>query len=453
MTAVAGRPWIRAGWADALARGFVAFLAMAAIGQMLAFLAWLVADTGASAAATVRLGWMYFGAFHHVAVELDVSDLDIVASGAAPGSTSLSIGVALLSVTAVAVFLLFLAGRTVADRAGGSAGARVLLGAAVAPSYALPAFVAALLVDVTTPLRFGSFATGELHVALSPWQALVFPFAIAAASGAAGGFRSALGADNRSEDVRRIAAAGSGALRMLVVGLGLSLAGLFVAGVVQPDEPVALLTPSTARYFETVFDRPAAGLVILGHHLAAAPNEALWTFVPAMGACDGVRGSASRDLLCYSRFPILLETTVPALEGLAVSSPFGPVIFRRAPAGYLAFLLVPVAASLLGGRAAGRRFGASRRERVLVGVTAGAMFALLIGVAAVLSSITVGYGAAFGGDGSAGWVVVGPNVVTGTLCALAWGCVGGALGAATSDRPRRSWGERAVPQLTGDRDS
>ena len=438
MTAVAGRPWVRAGWADALARGFVAFLAIAGIGQVLAFLAWLVADTGASASAAARLGWMYFGAFHHVAIELDVSDLDLVAPGAAPGSTTLSIGVALLSVTAVAVLLLFRAGRRVADRTGGSAGTRVLLGAAVAPSYALPAFVAALLVDVRTPLQAGSFATGELHVALSPWQALLFPFTIAAASGAAGGFRSAFGAEGRSEDVRRIAASGAGALRMLVVGLGLSLAGIFVAGVVQPDEPVALLTPSTARYFDTVFDRPAAGLVILGHHLAVVPNEAVWTLVPAMGACDGVRGSASHDLLCYSRFPNRLETTVPALQDLALSSPFGPVIFRRAPAGYLAFLLVPVAATLLGGRLAGRRFGASRRERALVGVSAGAMFALSIGVLSVLSSITVGYDAAFGDDGSAGWIVVGPNVVTGTLCALAWGCAGGALGAATSDRPHRS---------------
>ncbi|MEX2203036.1 MAG: hypothetical protein WD965_02995 [Actinomycetota bacterium] len=435
---MAGRPWIRAGWADAIARGFLAFLAVTAIGQMLAFLTWFVADTGASSAAAVRLGWMYFGAFHHVAIEIDVSDLDLVAPGTAPGSTSLSIGVALLSVTAVAVLLLVRAGHRVADRAGGSAGARVLLGAAVAPSYALAAFVTALLVEVTTPLRFGSFATGELSVTLSPWQALVFPFAIAAVSGAAGGFRSALGSDALSEDVRRIAAASAGALRMLVAGLGLSLAGLFVAGVVQPDEPVALLTPSTARYFETVFDRPATGLAILGHHLAVAPNEAVWTLVPAMGACDGVRGSASRDLLCYSRFPTLLETTGPGLEGVAVSSPFGPVIFSRAPAEYLAFLLVPVAATVLGGRLAGGRFGGSRRERTLVGVTAGAMFALLIGVGAVLSSITIAYGAAFGGDGSAGWIVLGPNVVTGTLCALAWGCAGGALGAATSDRPLRS---------------
>ena len=438
MTGVAGRPRIPAGWPDALARGFVAFLSITAIGQVLAFLAWFVSDTGAPAAAVVRLGWMYFGAFHHVAIELDVSDLDLVAPGAAPGTTSLSIGVALLSVTAVAAYLLFRAGRSVADRAGGSAGARVLLGAAVAPSYALPAFAAALLLDVTTPLRAGSFATGELHVALSPWQAFLFPFAIAAASGAAGGLRSALGDGSRSEDLRRIGAASAGALRMLVVGLGLSLAGLFVAGVVQPDEPVALLTPSTARYFETVFDRPPAGLVILGHHLAAAPNEAVWTMVPAMGACDGVRGSATVDFLCYARFPVLLEAGVPAGELTGVASPFGLVFFGRAPAGYLAFLLVPAAAALSGGRLAGRRFGDSRRERALVGVTSGAMCALSIGILSVLSSITIGYGAAFGSDGSSGWIIVGPNVVTGTLCALAWCCAGGALGAATSDRPHRS---------------
>src|SRR5688500_18149526 len=149
VTAVAGRPWIRAGWADALGRGFVAFLAMTAIGQVLAFLGWFVADTGASAAAAVRLGSVYFGVFHHVAVELDVSDLEIVSPGTAPVSTSLSIGVAMLSLTAVAAFLLFRAGRRVADRAGGSASARVLLGASLAPSYAIPAFVTALLVEGT----------------------------------------------------------------------------------------------------------------------------------------------------------------------------------------------------------------------------------------------------------------------------------------------------------------
>jgi hypothetical protein len=441
VTAAAGRPGARAGLVDALSRGFVAFLGIAAIGQALAFLAWLVTDTGASAAAAARLGWMYFGAFHHVAIEIDVSDLDLVAPNAAPGSTSLSIGVALLSITAVAVGVLFRAGRRVADRAGGRTSARVLLGAAVAPAYALPAFVAALLVEVTTPIRLGAFATGEVHVALSPWQAFLFPFAIAAASGAAGGFRSALGDASRSEDLRRIGAAGAGALRMLGVGLGLSLAGLFVSGMVQPDEPVALLTPSTARYFETVFDRPAAGLVILGHHLAAAPNEAVWTIVPAMGACDGVRGSSTLDFLCPARFPVLLEAGVPAIGELTgVASPFGVVVFRRAPAGYFAFPLVPAVASLMGGRLAGRRFGGSRRERALVGATSGAMFALLIGILSVLSSITIGYGAAFGGDGSSGWILVGPNVVTGTLCALAWGAAGGALGAATSDRFRGTAG-------------
>ena len=436
MTAAAGRPKIRAGLADALGRGFVAFLAMVAIGEVLAFLAWLVADTGVSAAAVARLGWMYFGAFHHVTIELDVSDLNLVAPNAAPGTTSLSIGIALLSITAVAVALLFRAGRKVADRAGGRAGARVLLGAVVAPAYALPAFVAALLVDVRTPVRFGWFATGDVHVALSPWQALVFPFAIAAASGAAGGFRSAV-EGTPSEELRRIGAASAGALRMLVVGLWLSLAGLFVAGVVQPDEPVALLTPSTARYFETVFDRPTAGLVILGHHLAVAPNEAVWAIVPAMGACDGVRGSATVDFLCYARFPVLLQAGVPALEGLSdAASPLGSVVFRRAPTAYLAFLLVPAAATLIGGRLAGRRYGGSRRERALVGVTSGAMFAVLVGILSVLSDITIGYGAAFWADGSSGWIVVGPNVVTGTLFSLAWGSVGGALGAAISDLPR-----------------
>ncbi|MGH2636148.1 MAG: hypothetical protein ACRDHU_08395, partial [Actinomycetota bacterium] len=348
---------LAAGWPDALSRGFLAFLAIAGIGQVLAFGVWVVTDTGAAPGAFARIGWMYFGAFHHVAIELDIPDLDVSAPGAGPGATSLSVGVALMTITAVAVWLLYRGGRAVADRAGGGTAARLLHGAKVASSYALPAFALAAIVDVRTPLRLGSFASGELHVALSEWQALAFPYAIATAAGAAGGLRSALDAGAPVDRaLARVEAAASGGWRMFVVAAGLSLAGLFLAGVVQPDGPAALLTPSTARYFRTVFVRPAPGFVGLGHHLALAPNEAMWTLVPAMGGCDGVRGSESGDFLCYARFPRSVGTPQPLGPGVGV--PLGGATFGAAPPGYLLFLLVPAAAAVLGGRRAADRLGA-----------------------------------------------------------------------------------------------
>jgi len=449
----AGGPALRAGPPDAparrpfaflpnaAARGSVAFLAVAAIGQALAFAVWMVADTGASLGAFARFGWIYVGAFHHVAIELDVPDLDVSAAGSAPGSTSLSIGVALLAVTAVAVWLLWRAGRAVADGAGGDTGAgvRMVRGASVSLSYALLAFIAAMLVRVRTPLDVGAFASGELEVSLTAWQAFAFPLAIGAAAGAAGGLSSALehrGSENARLDT--LDSAVTGGWRMFALGLVLSLGALFVAGVVQPDEPVALLTPSTSRYLRGVFDRPEIGLVVLGHHVAAAPNEAIWTLVPAMGGCDGVRGSASGEFLCYWRFPTSVGTTLqPLTDGRGVPVPHGGATFGTAPTGYFLFLLVPAVATVLGGRRAAERNRSAGRSAFATGAAAGLMYALLIAATALLSTITVGYGAAFGRDASEGWIALGPNVVTGTLLALVWGVAGGVAGAVWAGRSLR----------------
>jgi len=413
---------------------------VAAIGQALAFAVWMVADTGASLGAFARFGWIYVGAFHHVAIELDVPDLDVSAAGSAPGSTSLSIGVALLAVTAVAVWLLWRAGRAVVDGAGGGAGVRMVRGASVSLPYALLAFLAAVLVRVRTPLDVGAFASGELEVSLTAWQAFAFPLAIGAVAGAAGGLSSALehrGSENAFLDT--VDSAVAGGWRMFALGLVLSLGALFVAGVVQPDEPVALLTPSTSRYVRGVFDRPEVGLVVLGHHVAAAPNEAIWTLVPAMGGCDGVRGSASAEFLCYWRFPTSVGTTVQPLSGgRGVPVPHGGATFGTAPGGYFVFLLVPAVATVLGGRRAAERQRRAGRSAFATGAAAGVTYALLVAATALLSTITVGYGAAFGRDASEGWIALGPNVVTGTLLALVWGVAGGVAGAVWAGRSLRS---------------
>jgi hypothetical protein len=429
------------GWRGGSVLGVLAFAAMAGIGQLLAFAVWAVAGSGASLGAFARIGAVYLGAFNHVAIEVELPRTSVTATDI--GAASLSIGVALLSVTAVAIWLLVRAGRALADRGGGGTGHRMLLGMWVAPSYAASTFAVGALVDVRTTLRSAGFGVGEVHVSLSAWQALAFPAAIAIVAGAAGGLRSALAARTPDDPaMARVEAAVSGGWRMFVAGVALSLAGLFVAGIVQPDGPAALLTPTTARYLRGVFDRPVEGLVLLAHHLALAPDEAVWTLVPAMGACDGVHGDASENVLCYGRFPLDVTTTPEPLTGdEVVPVPFGEIRFGAAPLGYLLFLLVPGVASVLGGRRAAERLGAGLRASLLAGASAGLVFAALVAAASLLSSVTVGYG----GAGRAGWVIAGPDVAAGTLLAAVWGIVGGSVGGATAGWSARiRWASRTA---------
>ena len=443
MTTRSPRPAVRAGaegWLRALLRGFVIFVAIAGIGLVAAAVGSVLASAGVSFSGILRAGALYLGPFHHVALvirgDLDVDVSRLPGSGApAGGSTTVEIGVALLAVTALAAWLLFRAGR--ASAAGDHSVVRALTGARVALGYAPPVVLAALLARFEEPVRLGSFVTGVVRISMSVWQALVFPLAIAAIVGASGGLWSwATSAPEHRAAVRTRAVLGGG-WRMFLIGLGLSYAGLFVAGVVQPDGPVATVTPSTARYFATVFERPGRGAIILAHHLALAPNEAVWTLVASTGACDVIRGSERADVLCYRRFPL----------GVA---PGGGVSFGEAPIGYLAFLLVPAVATIAGGRWAASSTKRSGSSGAAVGAAAGVVFAASVFAGCLLASVTLSYGAAAAGGGTQGQLWIGPAPVSGTLFALAWGVVGGAIGGAStrlrSPRAGRRPAGRSTPR-------
>lgn len=409
------------GWPRSLLRGFLVFLLIAGVGIVTAVTTLRLASPGVSLGDAVRVGALYLGPFHHVALVFE-GDLAVDASrlpGAnlpGAGSATVELGFALLAVTALAVWLLFRAGRRSAF--GDRAVVRAVSGWRVALGYAPPMLLLALLVRFEEPVELGSFVTGGVRISLSAWQAFVFPFAIAALAGASGGVWS-WASSSLDPSAARTGAALGGGWRMFLLALALAFVGLFVAGIAQPDGAVALATPSTARYFDSMFDRPGPGSALLAHHLALSPNEAIWTFVPAAGACDVIRGSARSDLLCYGRFP-----------SFAASS--GEVAFGTAPVGYLAFLLVPAIATIVGGRWAGSLSERSGAGPAALGAAAGVVFAVLMLGAIVLSSITLSYGADPEAVGRGGHVWIGPDPVTGTLVALAWGVIGGALGGATS---------------------
>jgi len=150
------------GWSTALVRGLVAFVVMAGLGQAAAFVIYFVSDQPGSAATFARLGWFYFDWFHHIAVSASVPDFSIPDTGGLlPGGASIRahLGLALMLGTFLAIWLLYGAGKAVADRAEGGGLARVLHGLKVAPVYALPCLLVSLLVKLEITVPSGALAS------------------------------------------------------------------------------------------------------------------------------------------------------------------------------------------------------------------------------------------------------------------------------------------------------
>jgi hypothetical protein len=412
------------GWFTALVRGVVAFLVMAALGEAIGFAVYAVGRTHGSIGRYAELGWLYFGWFHHIPIDLAVKNLSIASQvggiASSLGSVSYHLGLALMFATFAAIWLLYAGGRAVADRADGGGVARVLHGLKVAPIYAALSLVVSLGVRLTVGIPHNEFINGTVEMKLSPLGSFLIPLLIAAVAGAAGGLRS-----GRYEILarepwgRRAAGALAGGLRMLVLGLILSFAGLLVMAVVMPD--------ATRGYFAAVSEPPTdATAVIIAHHVLVLPNQSMWVLVPAMGGCDGVRGTTvSTSFLCYWHFPRQLSLGPISLP---TSAPRVSTQYGTAPPGYFLFLLVPLLSVLLGGRHAARKRARYRYEAVGVGAAAGMVFAALVAVAAWFASLTAGFSAGVASYAATFRFRIGPDVVTGALLALVWGVVGGAVG-------------------------
>jgi len=416
------------GWSTALARGLIAFVVMAGLGQAAAFLVYFVSDQPGSVGTFAKLGWFYFDSFHHIALSASVPNISIPDTGgllAGGASIRAHLGLALMLGTFLAIWLLYGAGKAVADRAEGGGVARVFHGLKVAPVYAFPCLVLSLLVKVNVTVPPGAFASGSVEVKSSAVQSFLIPFLIAAAAGAAGGVRSGRYEFlSRGPWGRRVSGALAGGLRMLTLGIVLSFVGLLVLGVVHPD--------ATKAYFRTVSEPPVDETVlIIGHHVLVLPNQSMWVLVPAMGGCDGVYGSGgSRTFLCYSKYPRQVSvSTSGGPQGSVLSGlPQVRTEFGTAPTGYFLFLLVPALSVLLGGRYAVRKRASFRYEAVAVGAAAGVVFGVLVAVASWFASLSAGVSGNIAGVSSNFSARIGPDVVIGGLIALVWGIVGGGIG-------------------------
>ena len=101
------------------------------------------------------------------------------------------------------------------------------------------------------------------------------------------------------------------------------------------------------------------------------------------------------------------------------------------PAGYAAFLLVPLFATLFAGRwLAGEVHGVSARLRCAAG--AGVVFAALVGIGTWMASVSVVIGRAKAPATSV--FTLGARPLSAAALALVWGVVGGSVGALTLGR-------------------
>jgi len=404
------------GWGTGLARGGLALLAMAALGQALAFAVNLARSPGESVGTAVKLGWLYFGWFHHAAVAARLTSFE----GGDAGLTA-TVGIAMMLCTFLAIALLYKGGRAVADGARGGALARVLHGMKVAPAYAIPPLVVSALVSIDIPIPRNGLVAGSFQMPSSGLSWFVLPLLIAAAAGAAGGMRS-----GRFELIshdpwgRRVAGAIAGGLRMFVLGLVLSFVGLLVLAAIRPG--------ATRTYFETVSGPPTDQATMnIAHHVLLLPNQSLWVLVPAMGGCDGLSGGGvSSTFLCYSKVPTTVSMNP---EGLTSGTAVVQADFAKAPSGYFLFLLVPALSVVLGGRYAAKKRAQLRWEAVGMGAASGVVFAALVAVGSWLASVSAGLSSPTGGIPANASVLIGPGVLAAGLLALVWGVVGGGLGA------------------------
>jgi hypothetical protein len=288
----------------------------------------------------------------------------------------------------------------------GSNLAPAVLGAGVAgPWVAINVAVALVLrwrqLSVPMPL-FGSLGARP-----SVTGAIVWPALVALGVGIASGVRTA---QPRRRWLPRGAV--SGGLAALAAGLALAFAGLLVWAAVDRS--------ATSAYLRVAFGGGVGrAFGVLGGTILALPNLAVWTLSGAMGACVGVGGAAEACRLSYQAFPL---------------GPLG-AFTQPAPIGLVAFLAVPLLATVGGGMVAARRSNAvDRRGAIAIGAASGLVFAAATAALAAWTTLVLEVS---GSEGTATTYRTGPFLLQTVVLAVAWGVAGGAAGGWAYGAPAR----------------
>jgi hypothetical protein len=386
-----------------LRRGaLLVFLPVAIVGQILAWLEYAISGWYGP------WSWMKIG----IAYTLAGVRVPFVALVRGQPPQELSLVIAIGALTVAILVLAFRSGRAQARGLEDRPMAAALAGAVPGLGVALPMFVTSLLVQ----LGFPQFRIASLHPRF--WAALVVPLVVVGVTGAIGRLEEA-----RTWTSRTVAGVRGGAVA-LWWGIALSFVVFLVLAVVE--------TGVTSAYGRGVGNMGGGGGVVVVHHALLLPNQSALVLSATMGSpvvLDLAGEPAAEVGLTGIRFQG---------DGGAFLSAFLGVDGDRLafPVWYLAFLLVPASATIVGGRhaASGVR---SRGEAVVRGVLAGVVFAMLAAGAGWAASVTLPVFAPLAAPS------LGPDVVRATLLGLAWGIAGGTIGALMPERP--PWDRRTEP--------
>jgi hypothetical protein len=440
------------------------FLIMVLLGQGLAALVYASGSDGLGIGDVMKGGGLLTFSFHRVGMHAEFPPFtppgvtDPGLGGGLPqigGELSLAftIAFAMLLGTIVLVWLLHRTGRALGGQIlGGSAWARGLAGAKVALPYAVIAGVGALALSafplsVPVPAVPGLTPGGNVELAPSVVAAFVWPLVLGLLAGFAGGVSSASRAGWDAPSTDRFAI---GALRGGVVGVGsavlLAFVGVQIVAFLHPD----VAFPFSPQFFTDAFaERPVAGASTVVFALFLAPNMGGLVLAPSMLSSLGFHvAGTSITLLSLFEFPVGLNPEALAgLSGIGVPGiGTGEIVETQiAPWPYWLFLLVPLVATWLGGRAAARRAQAGTAgEGAAAGALAGLVFAGLAFLVVVLSGVGMRFEIA--GISQAGVGHFGGDYLTTGLMAVLWGLVGGTLGGlvGVNERPAAAAPEGAT---------
>jgi hypothetical protein len=405
-------PWRRSVVGGATAFAWVALAALVA-----GLLEWLATGRPFGVRLAWKLAGLYMGTFHGAGVRLrtGLPDASTGSDALVVVSPEVTLHVTFLLGTGFAAAMLWRAGRRAGRVVGPGWVRRIAWGASIAPVYALLVFVVALVVV----LRFPSAGVTEVRLIAS--AALVGALLLALVAGGAGGGAAAaeVGPPPSPWGIRLVACL-VGGWRMMIALLVLAFVGFLVVAGIRSDV--------SAAYVRGVARAGAAGATAAGHHVLLLPNQSFLIAAPTMGGCVAVEGAGS-------------QPTTLCLRTLSVRPGFGATVLPELSsrevdlsAAWLLYLLVPVGATLWGGRAASAGSG-SAAERSLLGAGAGVAFAVLVLIGEAVSTISV-----LRPPGEE-VLRLGADIDTTAALALLWGCVGGGLGALLPDRRQDPPGE------------
>jgi hypothetical protein len=183
--------------------------------------------------------------------------------------------------------------------------------------------------------------------------------------------------------------------------------------------------------------------LLVVHHVLLLPNQSIGLLAPAMGGCLWVEDvdPAGREPSEFARLCLDGLHGSVALSGLTGVAPGAHLPL---PAAYRLFVLVPLAATIAGGRRAAR--GALGIERIVRASGAGVVFAALVLAGSWLAAITVPFGIP---DMRAPVLFhLGPPPIRTAAIAVAWGVLGGLLGSLWERRAQTLPGEPELPSPT-----